>query len=293
MPPTARDAFQARWAQDEHALSFAMSRLDRYQSAGFDTPQFHADLNSGDESQFFQQLWEMVLGCHLLDLGLSVSAPERNAPDFLIAHEGLRIWVEAVCPTPTGIPEEVLRPPSGGTQVIEWPSKEILLRWTAAIREKRRKLELYRTQGVVGPLDRYVIAVNGCQLGASVWAEGISGWPWAAEAALAVGPIQVTINRETGQWGAYHNSGRFNVPNANNADVPTDTFWSDSFIPVSAVLGTVKASWDCAPAPICVVHNPRTDVPVPRWMFGEELDVTGTIEGDELTATRTERPDGI
>lgn len=293
MASSARDAFEARWPEGDYGRKFALDKLAQYQAAGFDSPQFHADLNSGDEHQFFQQLWEMVLGCHLLDLGLAVQAPKGNAPDFLVEHEGQRIWVEAICPTPKGVPAEFVKPPPGGTGVIDWPNDPVLLRWTHAIAEKRRKLERYREKGVVQPGDSYVIAVNGHWLGAVMDSEGISGWPWAAEATLAIGPIQVTVNRNTLEWGDFQNSARSRVMNANNAQVETDTFWSDHYVPVSAVLGTVKASWERTPAPICVVHNPKTDAPIPRWLFGEDLDVTGTIDGDELTATRTERPDGI
>ena len=293
MAGTARDAFEARWPEGDYGRQFSLDKLAQYQGAGFASPQFHADLNSGDDDQFFQQLWEMVLGCHLLDLGLDVQAPKGNAPDFLVKHERMRIWVEAICPTPKGVPVDFVKPPLGGSGLIEWPNASILLRWTHAIAEKRRKLERYQMKGVVVPGDRYVIAVNGHWLGAVMDSEGISGWPWAAEATLGIGPLQVKFNRTTAEWGEFHNSARSHVVNANDALVETDSFWSDNYVPVSAVLGTVKASWEHVPAPICVVHNPRTDVPIPQWLFGEELDVTGTIDGDELTATKTERPDGV
>ena len=70
-----------------------------------------------------------------------------------------------ICPAPTGIPEQWLNPRGEG---LQFPHEAILLRWTAAIKEKAQKLlgnpatetKGYLQKGVVGEQDVYVVAVN-------------------------------------------------------------------------------------------------------------------------------------
>tara|TARA_E500000318_G_C3540312_1_gene204348 strand:+ start:324 stop:1196 length:873 start_codon:yes stop_codon:yes gene_type:complete len=285
----ASEAFENRFSENERARDFYLQKLAQYRSAGFDSPQFHADLNSGRESFFQQQIWEMMLGCHLLDLKLNVSAIHYNAPDFLVEHNGTRIWIEAISPEPKGIPTETLEPPSAEFLVTAHPHEAILLRWTAAISAKLDALTRYREKGVVSSNDCYLIAVNGCQLGWWLYPEGISQWPWAAEAALGIGPLTVTFDPGANNWGPMTNSARFSIQNANRSTIDTDSFWSDDYAGVSAILGTVEKNWSTGASAMSVVHNPKALVPLPRWLLGETLEVTSSIEGDMLTATKSHR----
>jgi hypothetical protein len=91
---------------------------------------------------------------------------------------------------------------------MEFPHEPLLLRWTAAIKEKAEKLlgnaagaKGYLDKGIVATDDTYVIAVNGRLLRGPHFAtiNGISQFPFAVEAAFAVGPIAVVINLDTGE----------------------------------------------------------------------------------------------
>lgn len=136
-------------------------------------PNFESNLCSGSEARYWQFLSEALLGHELLDAGLEVQ-PSRDGPDFLVMHEGRKIWIEVICPEPTGVPENWLG--HEPNRRVTFPHEAILLRWASAIKEKTEKLlgnpekmKLgYLKKGVVGPDDSYVIAVNGRLLRGSV-----------------------------------------------------------------------------------------------------------------------------
>jgi type I restriction enzyme S subunit len=86
------------------------------------------------------------------------------------------------------------------------PHEAMLLRWTAAIKEKAEKLlgsvdgsrVGYLTKGTVRSDEAYVIAINGRmlrRLGSSLL--GISQFPFAAEAVFAFGPYELHLDRKT------------------------------------------------------------------------------------------------
>src|SRR5689334_13838931 len=66
---------------------------------------FEANLCAGDESRYWQRLSEALVGHELLEKGLRVR-PSRKGPDFLVDHEGRNIWIEVICPEPSGLPTE-------------------------------------------------------------------------------------------------------------------------------------------------------------------------------------------
>jgi type I restriction enzyme S subunit len=122
-------------------------------------------LCSGDEPRYWQQLSEILLGHELLEAGLLLT-PAHEGPDFRIPYQDRNIWIEVICPRPEGIPPEWLMGYSG--KAISMPHEAMLLRWTAAIKEKAEKLlgnsvsgaKGYIQKGIVGPNDIYVVAIN-------------------------------------------------------------------------------------------------------------------------------------
>ncbi len=76
-----------------------------------------------------------------------------------------------ICPEPNGISATWLNfEPERKVKVVAFPHEEIILRWTAAIKEKGERLlgtpdgkeKGYLGKGIVGTEGAYVIAVNGC-----------------------------------------------------------------------------------------------------------------------------------
>ena len=69
-------------------------------------PQFRREIRTS----FNERFWEMSLTCALLDCGLDVSCP-KPGPDNLVTHQGIKVWIEAICPGPgaPGMPDSVPR----------------------------------------------------------------------------------------------------------------------------------------------------------------------------------------
>jgi len=167
--------------------------------SGLADRKFTTELLSGSDSKFWACISEALVASHLMKAGLNLEPTHGAGPDFLIVENGRKIWIEVTCPQAAGVPSywgEI-----NVNEVVDFPHKEILLRWTAAIKEKSEKLigsrsgsvNGYIEKGIVGPEDAYVIAVNGCQLrhgsgqsvqsGRSISMEHPSSemmiqWPW-------------------------------------------------------------------------------------------------------------------
>jgi type I restriction enzyme S subunit len=244
-------------------------------------PNFEERVCSASLPRHWQAVSEALIGHELRNVGLTLR-PSRNSPDFLIEDGGRRIWVEVICPEPANIPERWLRPvPLEAGKV---PHEAILLRWTAAIKEKAEKLlgnpergvRGYLADGVVAESDSYVIAINGRLLRGPHFASitGISQWPYAVEATFAVGPYAVQINPETlEQTGGGHTI-RDRIPKPRGKDVPADTFFDPTFRHVSAILAAdLDGSAVIGNArPMAVIHNPRARNPVAPGLLPAEWD---------------------
>ena len=254
----------------------------RFVASGLSDPDFESELCSGAEPRFWQRFTEASLTCDVLDAGISVLA-KKSGPDLCIEHEGRRIWVEIVSPEPTGIPTEWLVHEPG--QCYTFPHVPMLLRWTAAIKEKTEKLlgaeskVGYLQRGVVTPDDCYVIAVNARQLrGVFASLTGISQFPFAVEAAFAVGPYQVHFDRQTLAAVKAEHQQRPYIQKPSGARVPAYTFLDGRFAVISAiwatdfddcsVLGHQKAS--------AVVHNPLASNPLAERLLPAQSEYVAT-----------------
>jgi hypothetical protein len=216
----------------------------------------------------------------------------QQGPDFGLLHGETTIWVEAIVPAPEGIPDEYLRTPKVGEVIVKTvPHQEKLLRWTAAVKEKRGKFERYVRNGTIPATDPTVIAINGSRL--ADWSaddNGVSRMPLAVEATFPVGPIAVPISRDGRIDGEARRFPRYSIKNANGAEVRTDSFLNPLYANVSAVIGVVK--WDMfKPLPLTVVHNPLAAVPLAREVFAATKEYVADDCGDDyLLRPLTEPP---
>ena len=264
----------------------------RFIEAGLADDQFLERLCFGDEASFWQRYTEARLACELMDAGYEPSSA-KIGPDLVINHNGKRIWIEIVTPTPVGIPEDWLRHESN--TVVDFPQEAITLRWTTAIKEKIEKLlgneeKLgYVRQGVVGPEDAYIIAVNGRML--RDWSpqlNGISQIPFAAEIAFAVGAFKIDIDRKTLKAvGSGHRHRPF-VIKPNNAAVPTYTFMDPACAPISAIWAVDLD--DTTPIgnrqPMSVIHNPYAVQSVPLKFLPAHEEWTAEFQNENGTLQR-------
>jgi len=235
--------------------------------------KFVRELTSGQDSKFWACVSEALLADRLRNKIFLERSTIGEGPDFLIGDGNLKVWIEVICPEPIGIPADWISIQDG---VTDFPHVDILLRWTAAIKEKGEKLigntdgtiTGYLQKGVVASNEAYVIAVNGCQLRNGPFSAlyGISQFPFAAEAVFPVGPIQVRIDRETGNVVDQGHQHRPYIINRNNAQVPAYTFLDPRFNQISAIWavdlngGSVIGNSE----PMAVIHNPNALNPIPK-----------------------------
>lgn len=270
----------------------------RYEEWDLKDTKFDKDFTDGRDDHFYAYLWEMLLASHLKDIGLEIGSADEG-PDYRVSLTDQTIWVEAICPSPSGLPNDWLRMPESG-EVWTFPHEEMVLRWTAALKEKKEKLigrpELdritdeevvkpgYVAKGIVGQDEPYVIAVCSCRLGRSEFDTyvGISQLPFAVEAVFPVGPIEVAINRETMETIDIRHSHRVRIGKPSGAEVRTDSFLNPDYAGVSALLGSSAGlNAVCGnEAPIVVVHNPLAKNPLPVGIFGADQEYVATDMGD-------------
>ncbi len=170
---TAR--FKGTWTEEYH-----LGLWEQYSRSGLADPHFEKEITSNDDRRMWQRIWEMIVFRLLVESGHAPTSAARG-PDFCFSIGDRRVFIECTAPEPTGLPPEWLEPVDWSTiktEVSSVPFAEILLRWTAAIKEKYDKLEGpvdrqtgrrrrshgYRGQGIVRDNDCYVIAIDGRML---------------------------------------------------------------------------------------------------------------------------------
>lgn len=271
-----------------HSLAYRDELIrvcNAFMKTGLADRKFAKELTSGIDSKFWACISEALVADRLRNKKFPKGCKGDEGPDFLIEERDLKIWIEVICPEPCGIPKSWKSPNEG---VSHFPHKEILLRWTAAIKEKAEKLigstdaniDGYLKKGVVAADEAYVIAVNGCQLrnGPCSALFGISQFPFAAEAVFPIGPIQLTINRETGKVVDQGHQTRTYITNSNKSQVPTFTFLDPRFNPISAIWavdlngGSVIGNSE----PMVVIHNPNAVTPIPLGILPADSEYVAT-----------------
>ena len=190
-----------RFPQNDDYAQHLGKLLSTYEDSGLAPPNLVSEVVSGCDGKLWAHVWEAMLYRYLLNLGFEpqtagVTKSGQRGPDFGIMHQGLRIWIEAVTPSPTGIPlDYVARPKKGEVEFRPMPQEQRLLRWTSVLRDKRDKLEYYRTRNIINATDCTVIAVNSCRLqDYAINDLGSSRLPFAVEAVFPIGSIAFPIN---------------------------------------------------------------------------------------------------
>jgi type I restriction enzyme S subunit len=267
-----------------------ISVCETFLNSGLADPNFVRELTLGQDSKFWSCISEALIFDRLSGQVFPSRASIGEGPDFLVMDGDRKVWIEVICPEACGVPEDWLTMEVG---TATFPHIEILLRWTAAIKEKAEKLigcandtnNGYLQTGIVGPSDAYVIAVNSCQLRNGPFPElfGISQFPFAAEAVFPIGPVQLTISQENQNVVAQGHQHRPYIINRNNAQVPAYTFLDPRFNPISAIwavdmkggiaIGNVE--------PIVVVHNPNSTNPISQGFLSADSEYIATPSNND------------
>ena len=249
--------------------------LCEYVEAGIGPPHLVNEIESREEGKLLSCIWEAMLYRHLRKQGhnpIGVTKPAgQDGPDFRVDHEGLTIWIEAVMPSPEGIPADYLDPPVRGGEIRTRtkPDRERVLRCTSVIADKRLKLDQYRKIGVIGANDCTVIAVNICRL--SDWdhdGNGISQYPLSMEAVFPIGPLAVPLEPDGKIDGPAQNVPRFAVRKASGKEIETANFFTPNFAGVSAVIQAHQRDMHEKNLILSTIHNPLAIIKLPTGLFG-------------------------
>jgi type I restriction enzyme S subunit len=128
--------------------------LAAYEASGLAPPNMRQEVIAGERG-LRAHIWEAMLYRYFSELRFEfrrdmVLKAGQQGPDFGLLHGGRTIWVEAIVPAPEGIPTEYLRTPKVGEVILKTvPHQEKLLRWTAALKEKRQKFQRYVENGTI------------------------------------------------------------------------------------------------------------------------------------------------
>jgi len=265
-----------------------------YLASGFAPPHALAEIMSSDDQKFWANFWEASLYWHFnrqnhfsLD-NSHVKKSGQNGPDFKLRHGNLNVWIEAIAPSPTGIPADWLVSPKLGevARAKTKPHEAILLRWTSELKQKREAFERYQENGTIAEKDCTVIAISSSMLHDFAFEDrGASRLPTAVEAVLPFGPLAVWIDPSGQMRGEPERIPRFSIENRNNAAIPTDNFLSRGYDNVSALMGSHKKDLltDLA---IVAIHNPHARNPLPTGILGASEEYVVELGGDYFTLKR-------
>jgi hypothetical protein len=149
----------------------------------------------------------------------------------------------------------------------ERPDEKILLRFTNAFSEKRRRYAAASAKGIIRPEDGYVLAINsrgiqGVQYGGSM--------PLFVQAFLPIGPLEFIVDSKTGEMIDASYQYRPEISKLSGCSVSTRTFLEDGASFCSAV---IHSAVDCANHPFqlggdfSVLHNPHARWPLELTAF--------------------------
>lgn len=278
---------RTRFPCNEVAPPHYAELLEAYSDSGLAPPHLLRELETGDEGKLWSCIWEAMLYRHLRSLGYQLSgsagARAQHGPDFCFERDGLTIWVEAVVPSPEGIPSDWLEAPvAGQVKAVNKPHREMLLRCTSAIADKQKKFSNYKAKGIVGQTDAAVIAVNICRL--SYWdieGTGVSQLPLMMEAVFPIGALAVPISRDGKIDGPAQRLPRFSVDKAEGRTIPTGYFFDPEFANVSAVLQAHQKDVFQKKLVLAAAHNPLASNRLPTGLFDVHQEFVAEPIGDD------------
>ncbi len=241
-----------------------------------------ADLPDKATRQFHQCFWEMYLAGALLDMGLPLvprSARQKPGagPDLQV---GSNTWIEAIAVTSGSGPDAIVPPAINVASDV--PDEQMKLRLIFGVDEKRRKFERYRQNGLVGPDDICIVALNAA-LVQPVHFE----WhpPRIVRALMEFGSPVLVLNRSNGQVVERTNYYQGSVKKMSGSSVSQGMFHDGTCSPISACLYSVvgiladKHPLGCD---FHMVHNATAAVPLRRGFIQRGFEHWS--EQDELVS---------
>jgi hypothetical protein len=182
----------------------------------------------------------MYLAVVLLKRGFQIRSMGGEGPESFVEFDGHRVWFEAIAPGP-GIGND--RVP--GSKSVDVPTEKIILRFTNALDEKRKKYLQAVEKGIIQPSDRYVLAINSRGIPHAPYGGAL---PYFIQAFLPFGHPTFTIDIKTRKVVDAYFQRREVVPKVSGATVSTKAFLDEQFAFVSAILHSSVACGCCPEA---------------------------------------------
>lgn len=209
-------------------------------------------------NHFLQRFWEMYLAVTLLERGFNVKKHGDEGPEYYADTTTGRIWFEAIAPGPGTGADQVPQLVSGTMSRV--PTEEILLRFTHALAEKRKKYTAARHNGIISANDSYVLAINSRGIRHAPYGNTM---PYYVQALLGIGTLAYSVNKESGDLVNSFYQHRPHLLKKSGEKVSTMSFLDDSATFCSAVL---HSGVDCANHPeelggdFSILFNPRAAI---------------------------------
>jgi len=259
------------------ARAFIEELWSRY--GGLEDPHFRSDA----QAHFLERFWEMYLAVSFMERGLTPTRAGDAGPEFWCKHQGQKIWVEAVAPGP-GTGEDRVEEPEIGV-ATDVPTEKIVLRFTSAVAEKRRRYLAANESGLVDQSAAYVLGINSRGIPHAPFGNTL---PFFVQALLPIGAPTLVIDRTTGKAVDAYYALRETVQKAAGTPISTSTFLDPDSAFISAVL---HSGVDCVNRPaalgddFCVLHNPGASRPLAMTTFAWCRQYV--FAGDELKVLHT------
>lgn len=211
----------------------------------------------------------MYLGYLFLEEGFKLAKASNNRPDLCLLTQHGKLWVEAIAPTHGRGPNSVPEMRIGVLQNV--PFDQIVLRISAALKEKFEKQQKYLRDGAIGAKEPFVIAVN-----RGFYSIGDPyDMPLVMQSLFAMGHLTISFTPGRPKKSVYY-ARRPSLSKVTGNTVPMTFFEDPAHSSISAViystrnvLGSAIDSFatgefgrDCV-----VIHNPLADNPIPYERF--------------------------
>jgi hypothetical protein len=209
----------------------------------------------------------MYLAVTLLVHDFDLKRHGTEGPEFYAVVGNKRLWFEAVAPGPGDGPDQV-PPLRCDGHFSDFPTEKVLLRFTNALDEKRRRYSNALSKGIIAEDDRYVLAIN--SRGIRHDAPYEKTIPLFVQAFLPIGPLVIPINVTTRRWEEPFYQHRPAIAKLSGASVSTRTFLDEDDQFCSAIL---HSGVDCANYPsrfggdFAILHNPNARCPLGETKF--------------------------
>ncbi len=216
-------------------------------------------------THFLERFWEMYLAVTFMERGLKPSRESGVGPEFWCSYGERKIWVEAVAPGPGDGEDRVEGPQIGVATYVS--TEKILLRFTNALDQKRKRYLAAQAKGIVSDQDCYVLAVNSRGIPHAPYGNTL---PFFIQALLPIGNPTLVVDRATGEMTDSYYALRETITKAKGSPVSTTGFLDPRFAFVSAVL---HSGVDCVNRPaelggdFVVLHNPTARHPLELSAF--------------------------